>query len=178
MRRRTSAKVFIFKKFQGAQILIFFDENWHEASFYIKEQTQKYKFEIWLLKSTILDPQKSAFLVFEENPQKKFSSCFSFDSALKTIDAQMFFWSVFLKTHKKSYWPSKTPFWPFLALNNGFLCIFKYTDQNNIFVSIVLKAETEKKNWEKKLVDPQKRAFLSFEIKTVNKFVLHIFLLF
>ena len=39
-------KVFILKKFQGAQILIFFDENWHAASFYIKEQTQKYKFEI------------------------------------------------------------------------------------------------------------------------------------
>ena len=30
-----------------------------------------------------------------------FSSCFGFDSALKTIDAQMFFWLVFLKTHKK-----------------------------------------------------------------------------
>ena len=32
---------------------------------------EKYKCEIWLLKSTILDPQKSAFLVFEENPPKK-----------------------------------------------------------------------------------------------------------
>ena len=62
-RRRTRVKVFILKKFQGAQILIFFDENWHAASFYIKEQTQKYKFENWLFKSTILDPQKSAFLV-------------------------------------------------------------------------------------------------------------------
>ena len=29
---------------------------------------QKYKFEITLLKGTILDPQKSAILVFEENP--------------------------------------------------------------------------------------------------------------
>ena len=83
-RQRMHVKVLIFKKIQGAQILIFFAENWHEASFYIKEQTQKYKFEIWLFKSTILDPRKSAFLVFEE--------CFGFDSALKTIDAQMFFW--------------------------------------------------------------------------------------
>ena len=40
------AKVFIFKKFQGAQILIFFDENWQEASFYIKEQTQKPEIQI------------------------------------------------------------------------------------------------------------------------------------
>ena len=60
---------FNFQKFQGAQILIFVYENWHAASFYIKEQRQKYKFGIWLLKSTILDPWKSAFLVFEENPQ-------------------------------------------------------------------------------------------------------------
>ena len=44
-RRCTSVKVFIFKKFQGAEISIFFCENWHETSFYNKEQTQKYKFE-------------------------------------------------------------------------------------------------------------------------------------
>ena len=44
-RRRTRIKVFIFKTFQGAQILIFFCENWQGASFYIKEQTKKYKFE-------------------------------------------------------------------------------------------------------------------------------------
>ena len=37
---------FHFQKIQGAQILIFFCENWHDASFYIKEQTQKNKFEI------------------------------------------------------------------------------------------------------------------------------------
>ena len=52
-----------------------FCENWHAASFYIKEQTHKCKFEIWLLKSTstILDPRKSRFLVFVETPppQKK-----------------------------------------------------------------------------------------------------------
>ena len=70
---------FYFQKFQGAQILIFFDENWHEASFYNKEQTQNNKFEIWLLKTTILDSWKSAFLVFEENPLKK---CFLYVSAL------------------------------------------------------------------------------------------------
>ena len=55
-------------------------------------------------------------------------------------------------------------FWPFLVVNNGFLCVFKNTDQNNICVTIVLKAKTEKKI-EEKLVDPQNRAFLSFEKK-------------
>ena len=68
---------------------------------------QKYKFEIWLLKSIILDPQKSVFWFFEETPSQKkknVSLCFGFDSALKTIDAQIFFWSLFLNTHKKSYW--------------------------------------------------------------------------
>ena len=108
-------KVFILKKLQGAQILIFVGENWHEASFYIKKQTQKYKFEIWLLKTTILDPQKSAFLVFEEKPPIQiFSSCFGFDSGLKTIDAQMTFWSVFLKTHYKKL----------LAVKNAILTVF------------------------------------------------------
>ena len=32
---------FHFQKIPGAQILIFFCENWHEASFYIKEQRQR-----------------------------------------------------------------------------------------------------------------------------------------
>ena len=66
------------------------------------------------LKSTILDPQKSGFLIFEENPQTFFSSCFGFDSALKTIDAHMFFWPVFLKTHKKKL----------LTVKNAILAIF------------------------------------------------------
>ena len=36
---------------------------------------QKNKFEIWVLKTTILDSQKRLFLVFKENPpQKKFLS--------------------------------------------------------------------------------------------------------
>ena len=108
---------FHFLKFQGAQILILFYENWHEAFFYIKEQMKKYKFEIWLLKSTILDPRKNAFLVFKENPLTKFSSGFIFDSALKTLDAQMFFWSVILKTPKKFIDYQKRHFGLFLAVN-------------------------------------------------------------
>ena len=43
---------------------------------------QKYKLEIWLFQSTILDPLKSEFLVLKENPpQKNLSSGFGFDSA-------------------------------------------------------------------------------------------------
>ena len=41
----------------------------------------------------------------------------------------------------------------------------------------VFKAKTEKK-CKKKLVDPQKSAFMSFETKTFKKIFLHIFLLF
>ena len=40
-------KVFIFKKFQGLKYKYFY-ENWQKASFCNKEQTQKYKFEIWV----------------------------------------------------------------------------------------------------------------------------------
>ena len=86
------------------------------------------------------------------------------DSALKTIEAQLSFWSVFLKTHQKKLLTNKIAI---LAVNNSFLFVLKNSDQNNICVYIVLKAKTEKKF--KKLIDPQKRAFLSFEIKTIKK---------
>ena len=82
-------------------------------------------------------------------PKKKkiivFWLWFSSDSAFKTIDIQMFFWSVFLKMQKK-YWLSKTLICQFLVVNHGFFCIFKNTDKNNICVPIVLKAKTEEKN--------------------------------
>ena len=50
--------------------------------------------------------------------------------------------------HQKCY------FGRFWQLITDFLCVFENTDQNNICVSIVLKAKTGKK-----LVDPLKRAF-------------------
>ena len=56
----------------------------------------------------------------------------------------MFFWSVFLKMHKKSDWPWKTQFLLFLVVNNIFL-YFQNTDQNNICVSIAFKAKTKEK---------------------------------
>ena len=73
------ASKFSFSKIPGAPNINIFCENWHEA-FYIKEQTQENKFEIWV---------SSLF--------------FGFDSALKTIDTQIFFWSVgiFENTLKK-----------------------------------------------------------------------------
>ena len=68
-----------------------------------KRRNTNLKFDL-LKVGTILDPRKSAVLVFEEKPEKYFfSSCFGFDSALKKIDAPMSFWSEFLKMHKKSY---------------------------------------------------------------------------
>ena len=67
---------------------------------------------MWLLKSTILDPWKSVFSVFEENtPKQFFFSCLGFDLALKTIDAQMLFWSVFLKMHTKKLLTVKNTIW-------------------------------------------------------------------
>ena len=81
----------------------------------------------------------------------------------------MYSWSVFLKMHKKSYWPPKTPFWSFLAVNNGFLCIFKNTDKNNICVYIVLKAETEIKIRKKKIGWPPKKGIFEFGNKNFKK---------
>ena len=57
----------------------------------------------------MVDPQKRAFLSFEIKTVKKLSSYFSFVLAIKTIDKNMIFWSVFWKTHKKTL----------LTANNG-----------------------------------------------------------
>ena len=61
---------FHFQKIPGGLNIITYCENQHVASFYIKKQIQKNKFEIRFLKTSILDPQKSTFLVFEEKPPK------------------------------------------------------------------------------------------------------------
>ena len=68
--------------------------------------------------------RKSAFLVFKEKPpQKNVSSCFSFHSALKTIDAQIFFLSVFLKMQNKVIVSQKRHFGRFWQLITVF-CLF------------------------------------------------------
>ena len=126
---------FHFQKNSRGPNINIFDENLREASFYSKEQTQKFKFEILLLKSTIFDPKKVHWFL-KKTPPKKFSSCFGFDSAWKTIDTHMFYWSEFLKMHNKSYWLSKMPFWPFLAVNNVF-CAFSKIPIKITFVCLL-----------------------------------------
>ena len=61
------ASKFSFSKIPGGPNINNFCETWHEASFYIKEQMQKNKFEILVLKTTILDPQKA-----KEKHEEKF----------------------------------------------------------------------------------------------------------
>ena len=111
-RQRVHIKVLIFQKNSRGPKYQYFCESWHEASFYFKKQMHKYKLKILVFITTFLDPPKSAFLVFKEKPPNIFSLCFNSDSALNTINAQMFFSSVFLKMHQKK---SKMPFGPFLA---------------------------------------------------------------
>ena len=94
------------------------------------------------------------------------SSYFLFVLALKTIEAQILFWSVFLKKHKKRYQPPKTAKMAFLFDSQElFLCVFKNTDQKNICASIVFKAESKPKHEEKffwggVFFKNQKRTFL------------------
>ena len=75
-RTGTSVKVFIFKIFQGAQMLIFFLWKLAWSLLLHENQTQKYKFEIRLLKIAIFDLRKSVLLDFKETPQNNFSLCF------------------------------------------------------------------------------------------------------
>ena len=125
-----------------SQISILFFENWHDASFYIKEQRQKNKFKIWVLKTAILDSRKSAFLVFEgKTPNYFFSSCFGSDSALNTIDAQMSFSRYFWKCTKKLLIIKNT----ILAVKKFFWGVFKSTDQKSIVHLLFLKLNQKKK---------------------------------
>ena len=89
-------------------------------------------------KSTILDPQKSAFLVFVEieNPKKKnffvFRPWFSFKNNRRT---NVLLIGIFENAQKKLLTPKNA----ILAVNNVFLCVFKNTDLNNICASVVFK---------------------------------------
>ena len=49
------------------------------------------------------------------------------------------------------------------------MCVFKNTDQNNIWVSIVLKAKTE----EEKMADPPKKGIFKFCNKNRKKLSSH-----
>ena len=87
-------------------------------------------------------------MVIEENPPKKISVCFGFDSALKTIDTQMFFWSVFLKTRQKVIDHQKRHFGPFWQLIM-FFCVFskilfKITSVRLLFLKLKQKKNVKK----------------------------------
>ena len=119
-----------------------FDANLHEASFYIKEQTHKYKFEIWLFKSAILDPQKSALLIFEENPPKNIFLGFSFKNNRHTN----VFWLVFLKMHRKKVIDrQKRHFGRFWRLIIFFVCVLKILIKIT-FVDLLFLKLKQKKN--------------------------------
>ena len=76
-------------------------KNDKKLSFTIKNKRRK-QIQNSSFKNYNFGPPKKRVFGFKEKPiQNFFSSCFGFDSALKTIDAQMSFWSVFLKTHFK-----------------------------------------------------------------------------
>ena len=117
------------------------------AGYTIKNKRRNTNLKFEFLKVPFWTPEKEHFWFLKKTPQKIFSLWFRFDSALKAIDTQMFFWSLFLKTHTKKLLTIKNAM---LAVNNGFLCVFKNTDQNKICASIIFKAKT-KENYEEKL---------------------------
>ena len=106
---------FHFEKILGGPNINIFWWKW-ACSFLLHKRTNA-EIQIWKLifKKYHFGPSKKCVFGFRRKPpQKFFSLCFSFDSAFKTIDAQMFFWSVFLKTHKKKL----------LNIKNAILAIF------------------------------------------------------
>ena len=146
-RCRTRIKVLIFKNSRGPNINIFFVKIGKEFPFTLKEQTQKYKFEILILKSTILDPRKSAFLVFEENPQQNlffvFWLLFSFKNNRRT---NVLLGGIFENAQKKLLTIKNT----FLAVKN-FFCAFSKILIKITFVCLLFFNLKQKKNMKKNL---------------------------
>ena len=88
-RQRTRVKVFIFKNFQGAQISIFFCENWLEASFYNKKKSKNTNLKFELKNYFIFTLEKARFWFLKKNTHKKcffmFRLWFSFKNNKHTI---------------------------------------------------------------------------------------------
>ena len=74
------------------------------AARYIKEQSKQKMWNL-SLKNYFFTLEKASFWFLKKKTSNNFflSSCFGFDSALKTINAQIFFRGAFLKRHKHNY---------------------------------------------------------------------------
>ena len=127
------------------------------------------------LKVPFWTPEKVCFGFWRKPPKQffffVFRLWFSFINNRRTNDLLV---GIFENAQKKVIDHQKHHFDHIWRLMTIFLCVFKKTDQNNNCVSIILKAETEKKI-KKNIGWPPKRAFLSFEIKTIKQIFLHIF---
>ena len=115
---------FHFQKIPGGPNMNIFDENWHEASFYIKEQTQ---IQIWTLtfKKYHFGPPKSVFMVFKENQQKKFFFVFQLWFRFKNNRRTNVLLVGNFENAQKRYWPSKTVFcaFPKILIKITFVCL-------------------------------------------------------
>ena len=93
---RTSARRSKFsfsKNSRGPKYLYFLMKIGMELPFALKNKRRNTNLRLDFLK---VPPKKCVFGFCRKPPQNLFSSCFGFDSALKTIKAHMFFWLVFL----------------------------------------------------------------------------------
>ena len=120
---------------------------------------------------TILEPQKSAFMVSKENPPNKiffvFWLWFSFKDTRRT---NVLLVGIIENAHKNLL-RKFLPFWEFLVVNTGnvFLDVFKNTDQNNIGASIVFKAKYEENFFKGFYLKTQKCPFLGGQHRFFSK---------
>ena len=92
-------------------------------------------------------PKKCIFGYRRKPPQKNIFVFWLWFSFKNNRHANVLLVSIF-ENAPKSYWSSKTPFWPFLAVNNVFLCVFKNTVQITSVRLLFLKLK-QKKNFKK-----------------------------
>ena len=118
-----------------------------ELPFTIKNKHRSTNLKFDFLKVPFWTPQKVCFWFLKKPPPQNFFFVYGFDSALKTTDAQMFFWPVFLKTHKtKVIDRQKRHFCCFWRLITVF-CAFSKRLIRITFVGLLFLKLKQKKIW-------------------------------
>ena len=114
---------FHFQKILWGLNFNIFCENWHEASFYIKEQAQIFFWNLSFQNYIFFPPNRHIFCFWRKAPQIFF---FSWVSALKTVDQKILFWLVFFKMYflKGINRPNRRVEHPFFSEERNVLAFF------------------------------------------------------
>ena len=96
-----SHQSFHFQNSRGLKYQYFFEKIDVKLPFTIKNKRSNTNFKFEFQNYFIFTPNKHIFGFWRKTPKNTFSLCFGSDLALKAMNTQLLFCSVFLKTHLK-----------------------------------------------------------------------------